>query len=220
MNPAYALLPLAVLAASSPARAAAEAPVPVTEIRLPAAKADAPATASVKVAAAAAAPHDAKPAEAKPVPAPVAAKPAEDPAPTKSPAPPKPEAKKTSLMDVAAAPAASPHRAAARTAVPRSAPRAAAEQIVARRGDTLDKLVATRFNHLPFRPDALRAALARVNAGALQPGSRTRLVAGAKVTLPADAEVQRLVLGGDHDDGQAHEPTNPVLTSQGWIRFP
>lgn len=218
MNPAYALLPLAVLTTAIPVRAATEAPVPVTEIRLPAAKADAPAAVPVKVAAAAS--QNAKPAEGKPAPAPVGTKPAEDQAPARSAEPSRAEAKKTSLMDVTTASASSPHRATTRAAVARSAPRAAAEQIVARRGDTLDRLVATRFNHLPFRPDALRDALARVNAGALQPGSRTRLVAGAKVTLPADAEVRRLVLGGEDHDGQAHEPTNNVLTSQGWIRFP
>ena len=218
MNTSLAILPFAVFAASGMAHAAAEAPVPVTEVRVPAVKTETPAP--VKVAAATA--HEAKPAEARPA-QPVAVKPAEDKPAAKPAEPPKPEAKKTSLMDVAAGPAAATAKhghAAKPAAVRRSAPRATSEQIVARRGDTLDRLVATRFNHLPFRPDVLREALARVNAGALQPGSRTRLVAGAKVTLPADAEVQRLVLGGDHDDGQAHEPTNPVLTSQGWICFP
>lgn len=208
MNTRLAILPCAVFAASGVACAATAAPVPVTEVRLPA-KAEAPAP--VKVAAAAA--PDAKPADAKSTEDKPQAQPAE---------PPRPEAKKTSLMDVAAGPAApaATHGRAKPAAAPRSAPRAAAEQIIARRGDTLDRLVATRFNHLPFRPDVLRDALARVNAGAMQPGSRTRLAAGAKITLPADAEVRRLVLGGEHDDGQAHEPTNPVLTSQGWIRFP
>lgn len=92
--------------------------------------------------------------------------------------------------------------------------------IVVKRGDTLEKLVRTHLNHLPFRQDILVQALQARNPGAFKgPKSRTPVV-GAVITLPTADDYATVIFGSEDRPQAPQEPVEPVDPRRGWVRYP
>lgn len=92
--------------------------------------------------------------------------------------------------------------------------------IVVKRGDTLEKLVETHLNHLPFRPEILMQALLARNPGAFKgPKSRTPVV-GAAITLPTADDYAKVIFGPEDRPQALQEPVEPEDPRRGWVRYP
>lgn len=92
--------------------------------------------------------------------------------------------------------------------------------IVIKRGDTLEKLVKTHLNHLPFRQDILAQALQARNPGAFKgPKSRTPVV-GAVITLPTADDYAMAIFGPEDRPQAPQEPVEPADPRRGWVRYP
>lgn len=93
--------------------------------------------------------------------------------------------------------------------------------IVIKRGDTLEKLVKTHLNHLPFRQDILAQALLARNPGAFKEGPKSRTpVAGAVITLPTADDYAKVIFGPEGPPQAPQEHAEPVDPRRGWVRYP
>ena len=126
---------------------------------------------------------------------------------------------------------ATPPSAANATPAPRKEARAPvaapdpAGTAVARKGESLQKLIARSMGNLPFKPEILRDAMIQKNPAAFKNGKPESLIVGSVLKLPTMEDFRRYIpavaavcVEGDGTDGARADAT--ADPRKGWVRFP
>ncbi len=131
-----------------------------------------------------------------------------------------PSATTTMLASASPAPAAPRKQARAPAAAPDPSGNA-----VARKGESLQKLIARSMGNLPFKPEILREAMIQKNPAAFKNGKPESLIVGSVLKLPTMEDFRRFIpavaavcVEGDGTDGARADAT--ADPRKGWVRFP
>lgn len=114
----------------------------------------------------------------------------------------------------------------AKVAAPKPAPAVIPEgAVVAKKGESLDRLIARSMKHLPFRQDILRDVVVQKNPGAFKGGNAKSLIGGALVQLPVMSDFRHITHPAEMAATAANETDNSQPSAEpdprkGWVRFP
>ena len=114
----------------------------------------------------------------------------------------------------------------ANVAAPKPAPAVIPEgAVVAKKGESLDRLIARSMKHLPFRQDILRDIVVQKNPGAFKGGNAKSLIGGALVQLPVMSDFRHITHPAEMAATAANETDNSQPSAEpdprkGWVRFP
>ena len=86
------------------------------------------------------------------------------------------------------------HRALNCSAVPNPLPAQTRQRVVARAGETLDRVLRRTLSHLPIKDTVLRQAFVEVNPDVLTGSGAQRLKAGVELVVPNPEDVRRIML--------------------------
>lgn len=96
---------------------------------------------------------------------------------------------------------------------------------VARKGESLQKLIARSMGNLPFKPEILREAMIQKNPAAFKNGKPESMIVGSVLKLPTMEDFRRYIpavaavcVEGDGTDGARADAT--ADPRKGWVRFP
>jgi hypothetical protein len=101
-------------------------------------------------------------------------------------------------------------------------------QVVPRRGESLDRVIARTLRDSPFRVEVLRESFMRLNRSAFPRGTPNSLVAGATLVVPTPADVLAIVDPHRQWSAPPAPAAAPVRAAtpapeaerRNWIRYP
>lgn len=96
---------------------------------------------------------------------------------------------------------------------------------MAKKGESLDRLIARSMKHLPFRQDILRDIVVQKNPGAFKGGNAKSLIGGALIQLPVMSDFRHITHPAEMTATPANETDNSQPSAEpdvrkGWVRFP